>query len=109
MGSETVIFILLAVIVILIILWRDEANEKKALVVACGKDLTIMQHEKEQSTSRIVELEAEIQRLRKIPLTTDHKQEDNSVIRARSAAQVRQITESSWGKAPEIGEANEND
>lgn len=59
------------------------------------------------AASREASLEAEILRLRKIPLAQDAKQVDNSVIKAKSAAQVRQITESVWGKpGDEREEAN---
>lgn len=109
MGSEAVIFVLLAVIVFIVILWRDDKVEKRQAVarhkeVLSTRDstlerLTTALHE---STEHNAKLEAEIQRLRTIPLTQKPDKTENAVIKAKSPAQVRQITEAAWGKFEEI-------
>lgn len=108
MGSETVIFMLAAALVLVIIQWRYDvrlANEAKKssldLVSRLDSQLT-------EDIAHIAELESEIQRLRKIPLTEKPKDVDSTLIKAKSAAQVRQLTEAAWGKQPETGEANDD-
>ena len=113
MGSAAVIFILLAVISGLAIGWNADRKESK---VRHQLALNLLEQSKswgncslllEGAVSRNAQLEAEIQRLRKIPLTQPPEKVDNSVIKAGSAARVRQLTESAWGKQHEIGEQHE--
>lgn len=61
----------------------------------------------EQDVLHIAELETEIIRLRRIPLTQEPERADNTLIKARSAAQVRQITEANFGRMPEFEQAEE--
>jgi C4-dicarboxylate-specific signal transduction histidine kinase len=113
MGSEAVIFVLLAVIVCIAILWHDDISAKRQAVanaVAKSKALKESNDDYEkackQYEDRIVSLEAEIQRLRTIPLTQKPDKTENAVIKARSAADVRRLTEAAFGKQPEIGKEN---
>lgn len=101
MGSAAVILILAAGCAIMAILWRDERSKGDKLRAWFDRE-----REKADADwkAKVASLEAEIQRLRKIPLTQPTQRADNSVVQAKSAAQVRQITESAWGKMPEIGE-----
>ena len=109
MGSAAVIFILLIVVAVLAIEWRSEVRKRKET-----EEILIQAQNSARVGStfqgdRIAVLEAEIQRLRVIPLTPRPEKVDNSVIRAKSPAQVRQITEAAWGKQPEIGETDDNE
>lgn len=97
MGSEAIAGIIFGQFVVIVIL-AFELYRKPASPVALPAPV---------APNREAALEAEIVRLRKIPLAQDAKQVDNSVIKAKSAAQVRQITESVWGKpGDEREEAN---
>jgi hypothetical protein len=102
MGSAAIITIvvLLIAIFILVIEWKYELRKNKTLWNAFKKQLERAQKDKSDN----LKLEVEIQRLRKIPLTQPKEKVDNSVIKAKSAADVRRITESAWGSKPEIGE-----
>ncbi len=61
------------------------------------------------SCNRNALLEAEIQRLRKIPLTQPQEKRDDSTIKAKSSADVRRLTEAAFGLQPEIGASNEDE
>lgn len=102
MGSETVIFVLLAVIVFMGILWRDDKVEKRQAVANTIKLLASANIRNVDLEERNAKLEAEIQRLRTIPLTQKPDKTENAVIKAKSPAQVRQITEAAWGKFEEM-------
>jgi uncharacterized protein YlxW (UPF0749 family) len=129
MGS--VIFVLLAAIAALAILWRSDVRERKAAIDLCKleraqlctsnddlrkavRDLQAYKADftesfkawRKESEAREAELEAEIQRLQKISLTPPADEVDNSVIRAKSPAQVRQLTETAWGLRPDKGLEN---
>jgi hypothetical protein len=52
----------------------------------------------EDAKDRISELEAEILRLRKNALTPTPERVDNSVVKAKSTADVRRITEAAFGR-----------
>jgi hypothetical protein len=106
MGSAAVIFVLLVVIAI-------HGNR-----VVARKRSKNVQLEKLMSTvlprlgflpmrNRNAQLEAEIQRLRKIPLTQPPEKVDNSTIKAKSSADVRRLTEAAFGLQPEIGAQND--
>ena len=88
MGSAAIAGIIFGQLVVIVIL-ALELYRKPSPPVALPAPV---------APNREAALEAEILRLRKIPLAEDVKQVDNSVIKAKSAAQVRQITESAWGK-----------
>lgn len=103
MGFETVIFILIAANLVQWILYRDKI---KRADVSKEKTLEFWHAERAKLNTRNVELETEIQRLRTIPLTQKPDKTENAVIKAKSPAQVRQITESAFGKQPEIGMEN---
>ncbi len=105
MGSAAVIFVLLVVIAGMAIGWRSDHRATKILVESHRLAIGALTGE----LKRNAQLEAEIQRLRKIPLTQEPEKVDNSVIKARSAAQVRQLTETAFGLQPEIGEQNDNE
>ena len=109
MGSAAVIFILLIVVAVLAIEWRSSARKCRNIADVYDKDTAALSSDLAEKTVRIAILEAEIQRLRVIPLTPRPEKVDNSVIRAKSPAQVRQITEAAWGKQPEIGETDDNE
>lgn len=115
MGNEAVALSIpwLVACGIFIFFWIIERKKVKHLIDHSASSLHAMSDsllkEVEKSgkyVERITQLEAEILRLRKNPLQQQEKVVDNaegSVIRAKSAAQVRQITEQVWGKQPEIG------
>jgi hypothetical protein len=104
-----VIFVLLVVAAVLAIEWRVAARKCRNIADVYDKDTASLSSELAEKTVRIAILEAEIQRIRVIPLTPRPEKVDNSVIRAKSPAQVRQITEAVWGKRPESGEADDNE
>ena len=103
MGSAAVIFVLLAVVAILVICIHDDKLKIKALKEARDFSLGTLREE----TSHNAQLEAEIHRLRKIPLTKPPEKVDNSTIKAKSSADVRRLTEAAFGLQPEIGEQND--
>jgi uncharacterized protein YpmS len=105
MGSAAVIFVLLVVIAILVICVQDDKRKIKALKEARDFVLETLSTE----TSCNTQLEAEIQRLRKIPLTQPPEKVDNSTIKAKSSADVRRLTEAAFGLQPEIGVSNEDE
>jgi hypothetical protein len=109
MGSEAVIFILLVVIAGMAIGWRGTVSktivETGLLYDRIHNGLADLQEEK----ARNAQLESEIQRLRNIPLTPPPGKVDNSNIKAKSAADVRRLTEAAFGLQPEIGVSNENE
>jgi hypothetical protein len=107
MGSAAVIFVLLVVVAIQAIGWSATAKKNvqlEKLMLDCigGRDVTIS-----VANDRNAQLEAEIQRLRKIPLTQPPEKVDNSTIKAKSSADVRRLTEAAFGLQPEIGEQND--
>ena len=99
----TVIFVLLVVIAGMAICVQDDKRKIKALKEARDFALGILSTE----TSHNARLEAEIQRLRKIPLTQPPEKVDNSTIKAKSSADVRRLTEAAFGLQPEIGAQND--
>ena len=101
----TVIFVLLVVIAGMAICVQDDKRKIKALKVARDFALGTLSTE----TSHNARLEAEIQRLRKIPLTQPPEKVDNSTIKAKSSADVRRLTEAAFGLQPEIGAQNEDE
>jgi hypothetical protein len=107
MGSSAVIFVLLVVVVGMAIGWRRTVSktlvETGLLYDHIHDGLAYLQDEKTRNT----QLEAEIQRLRKIPLTQPPEKVDNPIIKAKSSADVRRLTEAAFGLQPEIGEQND--
>jgi len=101
----TVIFVLLVVIAGMAICVQDDKRKIKALKEARDFALGTLSTE----TSHNARLEAEIQRLRKIPLTQPQEKRDDSTIKAKSSADVRRLTEAAFGLQPEIGEQNEGE
>ena len=101
----TVIFVLLVVIAGMAICVQDDKRKIKALKEARDFSLGTLSTE----TSHNARLEAEIQRLRKIPLTQPPEKVDNSTIKAKSSADVRRLTEAAFGLQPKIGEQNEGE
>jgi hypothetical protein len=99
----TVIFVLLVVIAGMAICVQDDKRKIKALKEARDFALGTLSTE----TSHNARLEAEIQRLRKIPLTQPPEKVDNSTIKAKSSADVRRLTEAAFGLQPEIGAQND--
>lgn len=89
-------------------LWLRERDARREL----GERLADRYREwlaaREERDQRISALEGEILRLRKIPLTAQPSRDDNSVVRAKSAAEVRQLTEAAWGLKPGIGEERDD-
>jgi hypothetical protein len=112
MGSETVIILILLAIIcvlaVMCILERKESKHGADLLAFQASRYQLSREQASKDAERIAELEAEIVRLRKIPLTQTAEKEDNSIIRAASAAQVRQITESAWGKPREPEQQDED-
>jgi hypothetical protein len=109
MGSEAVIFALLAVIAVMANEWHRSIRQRKDLKQSYENAQNIISHtrtELEAVDKRNAALESEIQRLRKIPLTESTQKADTSVIKARSAADVRRITEERFGNQPEVGMEN---
>ena len=109
MGSAAVIFVLLVVVAIQAIGWSATAKKNvqlEKLMLDCigGRDVTIS-----AANDRNAQLEAEIQRLRKIPLTQTPEKVDNSTVKAKSSADVRRLTEAAFGLQPENGEQNDID
>jgi hypothetical protein len=101
----TVIFVLLVVIAGMAICVQDDKRKIKALKEARDFALGTLSTE----TSHNARLEAEIQRLRKIPLTQPQEKRDDSTIKAKSSADVRRLTEAAFGLQPKIGEQNEGE
>ena len=106
MGSEAIIFFLLAVIAVLGIEFRRTAKLYREYREAYTNDTDRLEDRGNVFEKRCAELEAEIQRLRKIPLTQKPDKTENAVIKAKSPAQVRQITEEAWGRMPKDGLEN---
>jgi hypothetical protein len=105
MGSAAVIFVLLVVVAILVICVQDDKRKIKALKEARDFALGTLSEE----TSCNAQLETEIRRLRKIPLTQTYEKADNSTIKAKSSADVRRLTEAAFWLQPEIGAQNEDE
>ena len=106
MGSAAVIFVLLVVLAVLAIECRMTVSKLRHERTAHDRSYALIAAEANAYRDRNAALEAEILRLRKIPLTQPPEKADTSVIRAKSPAQVRQITEAAWGKMPELEEVN---
>jgi hypothetical protein len=103
MGSSAVIFVLLVVIAGMAIGWKADLDKTGPL----KRQVLELQGMKLILECRQRDLEAEIQRLRKIPLTQPPEKVDNSTIKAKSSADVRRLTEAAFGLQPEIGEQND--
>ena len=82
-------------------LWWAERDKTKSLLRLRETDSTSANITVKVLQARNAELEQEIIRMRKLSLTPNAEKVDNGVIKAKSAAHVRQITEGVWGKAPE--------
>ena len=106
MGSAAVIFVLLVILAVVGIEWCRETRKRQELQKQLIQARAAARVGSTFQGERIEALEAEILRLRKIPLTQPPEKADTSVIRAKSPAQVRQITEAAWGKMPELEEVN---
>jgi hypothetical protein len=109
MGSEAVIFALLAVIAVMANEWHRAVRERRDLKQKLDNSsnyVNSMNKRERELMKNAEDLEREIQRLRKIPLTESTQKADTSVIKARSAADVRRITEERFGKQPEVGMEN---
>ena len=103
MGSAAVIFVLLVALVLSVSEWFSQRKKARfALNHAVGISKLLV-----TAGERIAQLEAEIQRLRKIPLTQTPEKVDNSTIKAKSSADVRRLTEAAFGLQPEIGAQND--
>jgi C4-dicarboxylate-specific signal transduction histidine kinase len=102
----TLIFVLLVVIAIMAIGWNDDRVKmqsfKSQALSRTNKTLAL-------ANDRNAKLEAEIQRIRKIPLTQPQEKRDDSTIKAKSSADVRRLTEAAFGLQPEIGAQNEDE
>jgi hypothetical protein len=107
MGSAAVTFVLLVVVAILAIGWSASIIEAKSAREHISTKVKYWQDLAERGNTRTTQLEAEIQRLRKIPLTPPPEKADNSTIKAKSSADVRRLTEAAFGLQPEIGEQND--
>jgi hypothetical protein len=103
MGSSAVIFVLLVAIAGMVIGWKADRDKTRPL----KRQVLELQGMKLILECRQRDLEAEIQRLRKIPLTQPPEKVDNSTIKAKSSADVRRLTEAAFGLQPEIGEQND--
>jgi uncharacterized membrane protein YcjF (UPF0283 family) len=108
MGGATVIILVQSVIILLLLgvsiygafelmRSRKRASEKAALA-------DYWHAEAASAGSRLRETEAANERLRvqlqQIPLAPRKEKVEDSVIRAKSPAQVRQLTEQAWGPKP---------
>jgi hypothetical protein len=105
----TVIFVLLVAdltLLTLLILTRKKGVRTTELLF---EQIHLLRESLEVEQTRNTQLEAEIQRLRKIPLTQSPEKVDNSTIKAKSSADVRRLTEAAFGLQPEIGVSNENE
>ena len=109
MGSAAVIFVLLAVIAGMAIGWRGTVSKTLRETGLLYDRILAVSADLQNEKTRSVQLEAEIQRIRKIPLTPPPEKVDNSVIKARSPADVRRLTEAAFGLQPEIGASNEDE
>ena len=105
MGSAAVIFVLLVAIAGMVIGWKADRDKTRPL----KRQVLELQGMKLILECRQRDLEAEIQRLRKIPLTQPPEKRDNSTIKAKSSADVRRLTEAAFGLQPEIGVSNEDE
>ena len=109
MVSAAVIFNLLVVIAIMAIGWRRTVSHTRATFELLYDRIHAGLADLEDEKARNAQLEAAILRLRTISLTQEPEKVDNSVIKARSAAQVRQLTETAFGLQPEIGEQDDSE
>jgi hypothetical protein len=100
MGIEAVIVILLAGNALLLYLWCEETRKRQEDADRHTHSRELHAKIIENADTRTGALEAEIVRLRKIPLTQPVERADNSVIKAKTAGQVREITESVWARMP---------
>lgn len=100
MGSASVTILVQSVIILVLgaaafLGWRfawKQFNRAEELA-----DCNRTQAAYREKLERQIEERAHVQQ---IPLAVKPKKVDDSVIRARSAAQVRQVTEQKWGKKP---------
>ncbi len=105
MGSAAVIVILLVALVLSVSEWFSQRKKARfALNHAIDISKLLV-----TAGDRNTQLEAEIQRLRKIPLTQPQEKRDDSTIKAKSSADVRRLTEAAFGLQPEIGASNEDE
>lgn len=105
----TVIFVLLVVIAGMAIGWKASIKEANSAIERIRTKVKYWQDLAEQGNTRNAQLESEIQRLRKIPLTQPPEKRDDSTIKAKSSADVRRLTEAAFGLQPEIGAQNEDE
>jgi hypothetical protein len=103
MGSAAVIFVLLVALVLSVSEWFSQ-RKKARFALNHAFDISKLLV---TAGERNAQLEAEIQRLRKIPLTQPPEKVDNSTIKAKSSADVRRLTEAAFGLQPEIGAQND--
>jgi len=101
----TVIFVLLVVVAGMAIGWKATVSKVGTVL---DKFSTVTE-KLVNSELRCAALEAEIRRLRQIPLTQPPEKRDNSTIKAKSSADVRRLTEAAFGLQPEIGASNEDE
>ena len=106
MGSAAVIFVLLVVIAGMAIGWKADRDKLQSFK---SQALSLTNSTLALANFRNAQLEAEIQRLRKIPLTQPQEKRDDSTIKAKSSADVRRLTEAAFGLQPEIGASNEDE
>ena len=105
MGSAAVIVILLVALVLSVSEWFSQ-RKKARFALNHALDISKLLV---TAGERNALLEAEIQRLRRIPLTQSAGKVDNSTIKAKSSADVRRLTEAAFGLQPEIGASNEDE
>lgn len=105
MGIEAVIFVLVAVIAAMAIQWRANNKDRETELAILRATSAFLKDSLADEQKRNVALESELRRVRNVPVMP-RTEKDDSVIKARSAAQVRQITETAFGKQPDLKDMN---
>jgi len=103
MGSAAIIVVLAVALIAVAHEWQLERN-KARFAVNHSADLDKLLT---AAGERNAQLEQEVIRLRKVSVALPPEKVDISVIKAKSAADVRRLTEQAFGLQPEIGEQND--
>lgn len=98
MGIEAVIFLLAAANVVISILWRADVKDRNIEISVLKVKSSFLTDALADEQKRSDGYQTEIRRLRAIPLTSKPDKPDTSVIKAKSPADVRRLTEAAFGK-----------
>lgn len=105
MGSAAIIVALAVALAVAFLEWRLQ-KDKAVFAVNHAADLDKLLT---AAGERNAQLEAEVIRLRKVSVALPPEKVDNSIIKAKSAADVRRLTEQAFGTQPGIGDKVEDE